>query len=102
MLLHSLFLSSSLSCGELCAVRVKRNVICTPFHQHRLALILTLISNYIHDKVWDQITHPFPSISGTIYFAPGLDLQKNTMLAATTSKSADFAMIHKDSHQTRP
>ena len=43
MLSHSLFLSSSLSCGEPCAVRVVRNVTCTPLRQHGLALILTLI-----------------------------------------------------------
>ena len=31
---------------------------------HGLTLIPTLISNYIHYKVWDEITHPFPNFKG--------------------------------------
>ena len=30
-----------------------------PFYQHGLTLILAWISNYIHYKLWDEITYPF-------------------------------------------
>ena len=30
-----------------------------PFYQHGLTLIPTWISNYIHYKLWDEITYPF-------------------------------------------
>ena len=33
-----------------------------PLFQHALNLIQTLISNYIHYKVWDEITFPFPNL----------------------------------------
>ena len=31
---------------------------------HGLALIQAWISNYIHYKVWDEITHPFLNFNG--------------------------------------
>ena len=31
---------------------------------HGLSLILAWITNYIHDKVWDEITYPFPNFNG--------------------------------------
>ena len=37
-----------------------------PFYQHRLTLIPAWISNYIHYKVWDEITCPFPNFNGAI------------------------------------
>ena len=35
-----------------------------PFHQHGLTLIPAWISNYIHYKVWDEITYPFLNFNG--------------------------------------
>ena len=35
-----------------------------PFYLHGLTLISTLISNYIHFKVWDEITYPFLNFNG--------------------------------------
>ena len=32
-----------------------------PYFWHRLTLIPAWISNYIHNKVWDKITYPFPN-----------------------------------------
>ena len=32
------------------------------FCQHELTLILAWINNYIHYKVWDSMTYPFPSL----------------------------------------
>ena len=34
------------------------------FYQHWLTLIPVWISNYIHDKVWDEIAWPFPNFNG--------------------------------------
>ena len=34
-----------------------------PFYQHGY-LIPAWISHYIHYKVWDEITYPFPNFSG--------------------------------------
>ena len=36
-----------------------------PLCQHGLSLMPALIGNYIHYKVWDEITYPFPNINGT-------------------------------------
>ena len=35
-----------------------------PFYQHGLTLIPAWISNYIHYKVWDEITYPFLNLNG--------------------------------------
>ena len=35
----------------------------SPFYHHGLTLIPTRICNYIHYKVWDEITHPFPNFN---------------------------------------
>ena len=35
-----------------------------PFYWHSLTLIPAWISNYIHYKVWDEITYPFPNFNG--------------------------------------
>ena len=35
-----------------------------PFYWHGLTLIPAWISNYIHYKVWDEITYPFPNANG--------------------------------------
>ena len=35
-----------------------------PFYWHGLTLIPTWISNYIHYKVWDEITYPFLNFNG--------------------------------------
>ena len=35
-----------------------------PFYQHGLTLILAWIGNYIHYKVWDEITYPFLNFNG--------------------------------------
>ena len=32
--------------------------------QHALTFILVWISNYIHHKLWDEITDPFPNFNG--------------------------------------
>ena len=37
---------------------------CGPFYWHGSALILAWISNYIHYKVWDEITYPFLNFNG--------------------------------------
>ena len=36
----------------------------TPFYWHGLTLIPACISNYIHYKVWDEITYPFLTFNG--------------------------------------
>ena len=35
-----------------------------PFYQHGLTLIPAWISNYIHYKVWDELTYPFLNFNG--------------------------------------
>ena len=35
-----------------------------PFYWHGLTLIPAWITNCIHDKVWDEITHPFLKFNG--------------------------------------
>ena len=35
-----------------------------PFYWHGLTLIPAWVSNYIHYKVWDDITYPFLNFSG--------------------------------------
>ena len=35
-----------------------------PFYLHGLTLIPAWISNYIHYKVWDEITYPFLNFNG--------------------------------------
>ena len=35
-----------------------------PFYLHGLTLIPAWISNYIHYKVWDEITYPFLNLNG--------------------------------------
>ena len=35
-----------------------------PFYEHGLTLIPAWISNYIHYKVWDEITYPFLNFNG--------------------------------------
>ena len=35
-----------------------------PFYKHGLTLIPAWISNYIHYKVWDEITYPFLNFNG--------------------------------------
>ena len=37
---------------------------CGPFYWYGLTLILAWISNYIHYKVWDEITNPFLNFNG--------------------------------------
>ena len=36
----------------------------TPFYQHGLTLISAWISNYMPNKVWDEITYPFLNFNG--------------------------------------
>ena len=38
-----------------------------PFHWHGLTLILASIINYIHNKVWDENTYPFPNFNGDTF-----------------------------------
>ena len=35
-----------------------------PFYKRKFTLIPAWISNYIHHKVWDEITHPFLNFNG--------------------------------------
>ena len=35
-----------------------------PFYLHGLTVIPTLINNYIHYKIWDEITYPFLNFKG--------------------------------------
>ena len=35
-----------------------------PFYEHKSTFIPAWISNYIHHKVWDEITYPFPNFNG--------------------------------------
>ena len=35
-----------------------------PFYKHGLTLIPAWISNYIHYKLWDEITYPFLNFNG--------------------------------------
>ena len=36
-----------------------------PFYQHGLTIIPAWVNNYIHYKVWDELTYPFPNLNGT-------------------------------------
>ena len=36
-----------------------------PLYQHELTLIPAWISNHLPSKVWNEIAHPFPNLSGT-------------------------------------
>ena len=38
--------------------------ISSPFYQHGLTLIPAWISNYVHCKMWDEITYPSPNFNG--------------------------------------
>ena len=35
-----------------------------PFYWHGLIPVPAWLSNYIHDKAWDEITYPFPNFNG--------------------------------------
>ena len=35
-----------------------------PFYYHDLTLIPAWISNYIHNKLWEEITYPFLNLNG--------------------------------------
>ena len=35
-----------------------------PFYYYGLTLIPAWISNHMHNKVWDEITYPFPNFNG--------------------------------------
>ena len=37
-----------------------------PFNQHGLTLIPVLISNYIHYKMWYEITYPFLNFNSAV------------------------------------
>ena len=37
-----------------------------PFYKPGLTLISSRMSNYIHYKVWDEITYPFPNFNGAV------------------------------------
>ena len=43
---------------------VSCNISWGPFYQHGLTLIPALISNYVHCKVWGEITYPFLNFNG--------------------------------------
>ena len=45
-------------------IYLQQYMICGPFYQHGLTLIPAWISNYIHYKVWDEITYPFLNFNG--------------------------------------
>ena len=40
------------------------SIVWDPFYYHGLTLIPAWISNYIHYKVWDEITYPFINFNG--------------------------------------
>ena len=45
---------------------------CDPFYWHGLTLIPAWMSNYIHYKMWDEITYPFLNFNGcTVEFRNG-------------------------------
>ena len=49
-------------------------LLCGPFYLHGITLIPTWISNYIHCKVWDEITKPFLNFNGaTVEFSEWID-----------------------------
>ena len=61
---------------------------------HGLTLILIWLSNYIHCKVWDEITYPFSNFNGTTIrvweqrkFGNGLVISYSTLYAPVTSHS---------------
>ena len=35
-------------------------------HDHQGSLYKAWINNYIHNKVWSEITYPFPNLNGAI------------------------------------
>ena len=35
-----------------------------PFYWHELTLIPACISYYIHHRIWDEVTYPFPNLNG--------------------------------------
>ena len=46
---------------DLCLLILWLYNISGPFYYHGITLIPSWISNYIHHKVWDEITYPFPN-----------------------------------------
>ena len=38
-----------------------------------LTLVSAWISSYIHHKVWDEITYPFPNVNGATVDVLGMD-----------------------------
>ena len=52
------------------------SVVRGPFYEHGLTVILACISNWVHDKVGDQITYQFRNINGyTINYLSMLGLK---------------------------
>ena len=43
------------------------------YTKHGLTLIPAQISNYLHYKVWDEITYPFPNFNGATVEVMGMD-----------------------------
>ena len=53
-----------LSVPRLKLIHISKRDPWVPFYQHGLTLIPAWISNYIHYKVWDEITNPFLNFNG--------------------------------------
>ena len=51
------------------------------FYQYGITLISAWISNYIHDKMWDEITNPFPNLNnGTVEVCEWMSKFTHTLL----------------------
>ena len=70
--LHGFVLSNwSLITGWITSISVEgkcnriehRKNVWDPFYWHGFTLLSAWISNYIHYKMWDEITHPFPNFN---------------------------------------
>ena len=79
---HIADLSSKKSCGiHWISLEIFKDIIKksawkwtfeAPFYYHGLIIIPTWISNHMPNKVWDEITYPFPKFnSSTLKFANG-------------------------------
>ena len=51
-----------------------------PFYWHKLAIVITWISNFVHCKVWEEITYPFhTSTVQPLKFGNGQVISSNTL-----------------------
>ena len=75
---YLLYIGTYVFCSRLALLSVTALSLQRPLYSHNLTLIPVCISIYIHYKVWDEITYPFPNVNGATvefwelasYFSP--------------------------------